>query len=100
MVNAELPAPPPMTPDAAELHLLAQFVASGFLKLPLGGQLEPASVKLAWVRGLANGWWQFVDMTMEATSISGKIMSVPHRVFMLTDTGRKRMGELRVGAKL
>ncbi len=99
MANAEIPAPPPMTPDAAEMHLLSQFVASGFLKLPLGGQLEPAPVKLAWMRGLARQWWQFVDMTMDATNVNGRLVQVPHRVFMLTDAGRRRLSELRVGAK-
>lgn len=88
----------PLTPDAAELTILTQF-GGGFLKLPLGGDLDPAPVKLAFMRGVANEWIRLVDMTVEARVVGGKVTRMPHRVFMLTEAGRARLGQLRVGAR-
>ena len=89
---------PPITPDGAELTILSQFGA-GMLKLPLGGDLEPAPVKLAFMRAVVNEWVRLVDLSMDARNINGRIVQTPHRVFMLTEAGRKRLGQLRVGAK-
>lgn len=90
---------PPMTPDAAELYIFNQFAGSGFLKLPVGGEVEPQAAKMALLRAIVQEWIMLVDVTSEATVYNGKIIKVPHRVFMMTEAGRKRLGELRVGAK-
>lgn len=96
-LNGSLAAPP-LTPDAAELTILTQF-GGGFLKLPLGGDLEPASAKLAFMRAVVSEWIRFVDMDLSPRVVDGKIVKMPHRVFMLTEAGRARLGQLRVGAR-
>lgn len=95
-MNAPLANKPPMTPDGAELELLASMAKDGIMALPLGA-IPNTMLQLAHERLVRNEHIRLIDITIVMNQHTRK--GEPGRVFKITPEGRARLMQLRVSAK-
>lgn len=86
---------PPMTPNGAELEILAEVARTGIMALPLGA-IQNVMLQLAHERCVQNEWLRLIDVTVVNNNVTRK--PEPGRVFKITVEGRKRLMELRMSA--
>lgn len=87
---------PAITPDGAELTILAEATKNGIMAFPLGS-MPNAMMQMAHERLVINEYLRLIDIQMVINPNSRQ--PEPARVFKITAEGRKRLMELRISAK-
>lgn len=92
----------PVTPDGAELQLLAEATknSQGLLVLALG-DLPGMMLQMALDRLISEEHLRLVDLRLVqyGRNPKGEVVNGPARVFKITAPGRERLAMLRVSAK-
>lgn len=100
-VISSVPEPPPLTPEQAELIVLTKAPPGGCFIIPVGQQMQPALVQMAFERLLMGELVRLLDLNFHPVQVAiNKTGLVPCRFFRLTDEGVRRLAVLRGTAKL